>query len=433
MRASIFTAGALRKFSEVGFIDTFQYVGGTSGSTWTIIPWQISGKPFDQFYPTYVDRVVNGLIPTTLTQGATNFLCFTDVIVETILRCLAFFDIPSSVDIFGLLLGLGLLGDGTKASYLTTNFTSIVPFIEKGQQPLPLCTAIIPSTKDVLSLDVIEYTPFDVTDYSSNTSIPAWGCGRSYKNGISINAHPPLNLGFTMGIFGSAFTAITMKNLWPSILANLWPKELFAPLGDIFTETKIGNLRVFPAHIRNFSYGIKGAAHETDHFNLWVDAGISINIPIVPFFKQPARSPDIYIICDAGGDVKWSGVISQSETYARQQNCPFPHCDSSAASSSTLSVFDDGPQSNAPIVIYLPMIKNSSYNDQFDPQDMMYNNTTGNFLNTENFIFSQSQVALLAGLSYFSAAEAQQTIIDAIRKIVERKEQGLRPPITYNA
>lgn len=431
MRTSIFTSGALKALAEAGLIDTCQYIGGVSGSTWTILPWQVSGKPFDQFYPLYIDRVVYGLIPQTLTQGVTNFLCFTETIVATLLRTLAFLDIPSSIDIYGLLLGLGLLGDGAKVSYSTTNLSSLAPFIKDGKNPLPLCTAIIPTTKEVIDLDVIECTPLEVIDYSSNTAVPAWACGRTFKNGVSTNIHPSLTIGFLMGIFGSSFTAITLKNLWPMILEKLWPKELFAPLTDLFEATKIGNLRVFPAHVRNFSYGMKEAANKNNPFNLWVDAGIGINIPIVPFLKHAERNIDIYIICDAGGDVKWSSVINQSEAYARKNNYLFPHCDSDAASTRTLSVFDDGPQSTTPIVIYMPMIKNSRYNPSFDPQDMMYNNTPGNFLASDNFLFTREQAELLAGLASFSVTEAKDAIINAIKAVVDRKERGLRPPILY--
>lgn len=431
MRASVFTAGALKTFSENGLLNTMHYTGGVSGSTWTLLPWQASGKPFNQFYPIFINRVVNGIIPQALTQGVTNILCFAETIAETFLRTFAFLDVPSAIDIYGLLLGLGLLGDGTKVSYANTNLASLIPFVKDGKNPLPLCTALIPSTKDRLMLDVVECTPLEVIDYSSNTAVPAWGCGRTFKDGVSTNVHPPLTLGFLMGIFGSAFTAVTLKEAWPAIISKLWPRELFAPLADLINETKIGDLRVFPAHVRNFSYGINGAENRSKLFNLWVDAGVSINIPIVPFLKQLERSIDIYVICDAGGDVKWSNIISESETYARQNNHSFPHCDSYQARKSTLSVFDDGPQSSAPIVIYLPMIKNSRYSDTFDPQDMMYNNTTGNFLSTDNFIYSKEQAELLAGLASFSASEAKEAIVNAIKTVVERKEKGLRPPLIH--
>ncbi|MCL5436664.1 MAG: hypothetical protein M1549_02185 [Candidatus Dependentiae bacterium] len=431
IRASLFSAGGLKTLAEQGLIDTFHYVGAVSGSSWVVLPWQVSGKPFDQFYPTYIDRVVYGLIPQTLTQGVANLLYFTDTIAATLLRTFAFLDIPSSIDIYGLFLGLSLLGDTAKLSYADTTLPSLTARVKDGQNPLPLCTAVIPSNKDMLLLDVVECTPLEVIDYSSNTAVPAWACGRTFKNGISTNIHPSLTIGYLMGVCGSAFTAITMKDLWPMILAKLWPKELFAPLTDLFEETKVGNLRVFPAHMRNFSYGMNGIPHQNDQFNLWVDAGISIDIPIVPFLKHPERNIDIYIICDAGGDVKWSSVIEQSERYARQYNYRFPHCNPGAASISTLSVFDDGPQSSAPIVIYLPMIKNERYNSSFDPQDMMYNNTPGNFLATENFIYTKQQAELLAGLSSFSMAEAQDVIVDAIKAMVARKKNGIRPPSVY--
>lgn len=428
MRAALFSAGNLDTYAKNGIDQTFSYVGGVSGSAWLIFPWMVSGQQFGDFYPTFISRVLQGLIPKDFSQGTTNFLCFTEAITDILVRSFAFLDVPSSVDVFGLFLGLAYLGDGTKTSYLKTNLSSIVPFIKEGQLPMPLCTAVIPSTKDVLLLDNIECTPFTVVDWSSASEVPAWACGRTFKEGVSKNSHPPLTIGLLMGTCGSAYTAITLKTLWPMILPYLWPQALFAPLTDLFNETIIGNLRVFPEHVRNFSYGIPGAVNQTNLFNLWVDAGISTNIPVVPFFKQPERAIDIYVIADAGGDVGASLCLGESETYARQFNCRFPHCNTAIASTSNYSVFDDGPQGNAPIVIYIPMLKNAGYSTTFDPQDMMYNNRPGNFLGTDNFEFTQDQINLFCGLSAYSSEEALPAIINAIKTVVERKEQGLLPP-----
>ncbi|HBY06021.1 MAG: hypothetical protein UV38_C0002G0227 [candidate division TM6 bacterium GW2011_GWE2_42_60] len=426
LRSALFTAGGLKTLSEKGVLDACQYVGGISGGTWAIIPWILSQKSFVQFYPEYIDHVVTGLLPKTIEQGGTNLFCFLGIIGETLLRRLAFQDVPSAIDLYGLLLSLHLLGEESKTSYATTNLASLIPSVQKGQNPLPLCTAIIPDkNKDRLFMDPIECTPFEVVDYSSNTAVPGWGCGREYRGGVSYNTHPPLTMGLLMGIFGSAFTAVTLKEIWPMIVSKLWPPELFAPLGKLIQETQIGDLRIFPEHVRNFSFGLPGATGRLEPFKLWVDAGISINVPIVPFLKQEERAPDIYIILDAGGDVKWSNILSETELYARTLNLPFPHCDTYAARSSVFSVFDDGP--NAPIIVYIPMIYNPNYNQQFDPQDMMYNNRTGNFLSSDNFTYSQQQADLLAGLAEFSTNEHLQQIKDVIAETVQRKEQGLRP------
>ena len=78
-----------------------------------------------------------------------------------------------------------------------------------------------------------------------------------------------------------------------------------------------------------------------------------------------------------------------------------------------VSVFCDDHHDNAPVIIYIPGIKNKSYGN-FDPQKAMYTATT-------NFCYTADQAHELAGLAYQNMLDSKDAVIDAITHVIQKK------------
>ncbi len=412
MRAALGFGGLLKSFDTNGILDTAHYVAGVSGSTWLICPWLISGQSYSDFFDAYVKRVVEGTIPNTLKGIGSNVKDFIEAVTKTFLRRIAFGEVPTIIDFWGLIIGLQVLDQASKNHYSDVNLDSQLKNFVSGQAPCPIYTAINPIRKNT-AFQWVEFTPFEVMNYGLNAAVPAWGFGRKFNTGSSINNLPPLELGYLMGIWGSAIS-ITLKEIYEKFIDQLQPKELFAPLKALLTETCIGQLRVFPAHIRNPTHDMHGMPDPKPEYHIYLDAGMDINIPFIPFLK-PERKIDLIIVCDAGGDMYFAGAVKGAAAWAQKNNIPFPTIDYHKAESNTFSVFDDGPTSPAPVLIYLPAIPNAHFSDPtYDPMAPAFHGIT-------SLEWTQRQTDQMIGLMKMAGDEAFHAIVNVIDTLAQRK------------
>lgn len=349
--------------------------------------------------------------PSQMVKDLVNSL---PILTEYFLKKLLYKETPSLIDFYGYLLALNYTNVKNHEHYSTTNITGQQESVVDGMLPFPLYSAIVPKYNDGYVWQT--FSPYEVSSHNLQAAIPVWAYGRSFNKGVSVNNAPPLSLGLLMGIWGSA-CSISYKEVYDMILDKLEPKSLFAPLKFVADETTIGDTRVFPAYVANYTYGQKDLPLFSEKESITLDAGICCNIPVPPLLNVD-RGVDIIIIVDASGDIIGAPELKIAEVYAKKHKMPFPTIDYSSISKQTYSIFDDGANSLAPIVIYVPMIKNKNYSSKFDPQDHL--GVTG-FMNTFNFKYSEEEANLLAGLFTQAAYELRKDLIKTIVTVFNRK------------
>jgi phospholipase A2 len=414
-RAMFSTAGLLAGLFDTGILDTIDYIASLSGSTWAISSWMLSDEPFNLFFGPFMDRARAGISPKNAQSFIHNIRHYLPILAQEFIRKLIFKEIPSVIDVYGFCLGMSLLDDAHKRDYLNTGLINQLPIIKDGKKPFPIYTALIPHD-EIDSYSWMEFSPIEVACSDFNGAVQSWGFGREFDDGISITSAPPLSLGNLMGLWGSAISA-SFKEIYDMLLDELEPKALFAPLKKVAEETVIGDIRIFAALLKNFNYKKENAPYNQQELCKVVDAGIDINIPLIPLLQQ-ARKVDIIIVCDASANVLGAPELRKAENHARKNNIPFPVINYTGITDKIFSVFDDGPNSNAPIIIYIPMVKNENYHATFDPQNHL---SSKGFLNTFNFVYSEHERLTLAGLFSHAAHAANKSILEVIKTVAERK------------
>ncbi len=421
-RAMISFAGFTNKLNQLGILDAVHMIGGVSGSTWLIYPWMASKKPYTEFYPEFVERVLKGILGVEPKEFAQNIASFSGSIAEAFLRRLAFHEIPTSIDLYGLMLGLHLFDQKSKKNYAWTTLSSIKTHVASGNVPLPIGTAIV--QHEGRKGDEVEFNPFEVINYGLDAGCPGFGFGRDFYNGKSLSKHPAQTIGYLMGICGSAFSQ-QVKTYIPTIKDFLKPQPFFLPIFDLIEKSPLGESRLFPAFVRNYTRGMNASPDKNTRFHAYIDAGIDYDAPMLPTLN-PDRNIDIIILVESGSNVNWSGSLQVLEDVARANNRPFPHIDYEKARTNPFSVFDDGPDSPAPIVFYVPLVKNPSYSEEFDPWPLIYP-YQNNFLHMMNFFYTKEQYNLLAGLFEAAATQMHQDLITKLLEAIDKKERGIRP------
>ncbi len=421
-RAMISFAGFTNKLNQLGLLDAVHMIGGVSGSTWLLYPWMVSKKSYTEFYPEFVERVLKGILGVETKEFALNIASFSGSIAEAFLRRLAFHEIPTSIDLYGLMLGLHLFETKSKKNYAWTTLSSIKPHVATGTVPLPIGTAIV--QHENRKGDEVEFNPFEVINYGLDAGCPGFGFGRDFYNGKSLSRHPAQTIGYLMGICGSAFSQ-KVKTYIPTIKDFLKPKPFFMPIFDLIEKSCLGESRLFPAFVRNYTRGMNTSPDKNTRFHAYIDAGIDYDAPMLPTLN-PDRNIDVIILVESGSNVNWSGSLQILENVARANNRPFPRIDYERARSNPFSVFDDGPDSAAPIVFYVPLVKNPSYSEEFDPWPLIYP-YQNNFLHMMNFFYTREQYNLLAGLFETAATQMHHDLIQKLLAAIDKKERGIRP------
>ncbi len=414
IRAAVSADGFMKGLSKTGILDTGLYAAALSGSTWLLAPWITSGKRYEDFADELLVRISNGIIGKKLSEQIYDLTSFSSVIISTFLRRIAFEELPTVIDIYGLMLGLTLLGPNEKKQLLHLDLTSQAPHINQGQAPFPLYSAVYVKNGDnAPSYEWVEFSPFEVTCYDQNAAAPAWAFGRKFEKGASKNAAPSLPLCYLMGIWGSAIS-ISCGELFGMIVNKLEPQALFDPLKQLLNATTVGDIRIFPAIVRNPTYHLEQSHDQLVKAHTIIDAGIPCNIPLPPLLH---RNLDIIIIGDFSSDLEDANELRRAEKYARTHNLPFPKINYEGISTRTYTIFGNA-NGNAPIVVYIPLVKNTRYLADFDPIKLM---GIGHFMNILNLNYSIDQAKTLAGLTEFTVTEMKQLLTKLIAHVVDKK------------
>jgi cytosolic phospholipase A2 len=412
-RAMALTLGFLCGMQNLGLLDATTYISALSGSTWAVGPWISSGKDINEYKQNVTSGYSQGL------EHITDRARIKELALR-ILEKLYYAQAVSPIDIYGALLANTLLKDlGDKRLVATLSETHAR--VSDGSYPLPIYTAINTSMQPY---DWLEFTPFEIGSSYLRSFVPTWSYGRKFVSGVSVDTDPEQVLGFFMGVFGSAFELSlselvrdtagdigALRAYLPDLLCNYIERAL-----HLIAQSPLGDIRPWPAVMRNFMYGMASSPLKSDETMAPADAGIDFNLPLPPVL-YPARQADIIIIYDASLDIAGAPELKAAEEYARRNGLAFPAIDYSGIDSRKVSVFSDTNNPACPTVVYFPRIKNNNYDPTFDP-DLCVKES---YCDTFNFNYSPEQFTQLSGLSEYTVKESASVIADAIKSVIQLK------------
>ncbi|MCX5922933.1 MAG: hypothetical protein NTX86_06435 [Candidatus Dependentiae bacterium] len=412
----------------LNLLDACTYTASLSGSSWAL-----AGLNQSRMSPTnYLEHLSNQINKSLITDVDVQ-----EIVFEIIEKC-SYGQPVSLIDIYGGLLAHKFLKNLGNSDESAIDLTSYASLTTSAQIPLPIHTAIMGEKAGQYIW--VEFTPYEIGSVDLRSFIPTWAFGRKFNNGTSTDFAPPQAMGYGMGIWGSAIS-MSAKEFF-----NLVIEPELGTIGASYLESQFGHIaasgapalaqiyleltkhkercaqdltrslldtRISPAQVFNWAYGMATALNnEADTITL-VDAGIDFSIALPPLLRSE-RAVDIIILCDySGGTIE--DDLREADAYAQRNGLRFPTIDYSKVNQ-VCSVHRDASNPTAPIIIYMPLIKNDSYSNGWDPK-------TADFTATLNLEYTKDQTALLSGLSKQNMIDSQRMIIDTIKQWIEDKRK----------
>ena len=345
-RAMISFLGFLEGLEAIGVFDGLTYCAGVSGSTWLLASLYAHQK-YPQAHHSFLQQQLNQKF--TLDQESVELL------IKNIKEKLSNHQKLTFCDIWGALISRSIFGD-LRDKGQTIRLEELAPFVDNGQMPLPICTAVLDHYP---SYEWVEFSPYEVgSDYLS-CWVPTNCFGKKFDNGISNDIRPGASLSYLVGLFGSAY-ALTLPeliNYLYLLILDSFRKNIEENRAFYNSIELVENLRFSPPMIRNITRNLFDYPCNNNHYQVLVDAGLDCNLPFVPALKRKAN---LILCCDSSMGIKQNerfGELKKVEEYARSHNIPFPTIDYKNINKKELSVFIDQLNPEAPIVLYFPCQK----------------------------------------------------------------------------
>ncbi len=403
-RAMIGLLGSMQAAQYTGLLDTATYISGVSGSTWMIGPWLQSGWSLDELQRRLQQKITKDfyLIVPSIPS-----------IINNLIMRLAFKQPITPVNIYGRMLAHNLLSD-LPGGPLNAFMSQQAERVKTGDWIFPIYTAV--TTK--LPYQWIEFTPFEAGGDYFGGYIPISAFGAPFLNGKMRFYTPPYHLSYILGISGSAFAARLSH-----IVNEFQEKIPFAPLKKalIFGAEKIevGELAPFrfrpaAAHVYNWTYGMLGLPRSQQEFLRIIDAGISYNLGLEALMR---RKSDIIIIFDFSASSFVGKELQKAEKDLRARGFVLPPIDYTGLENKTYAIFKDPNNVQAPIIIYLSLIKNPAF-PRLNPRDCF-----ANWCGTFTFDYTVARSTELIDLARKNMEDAAPAIIDEIKQWVEAKKK----------
>ena len=416
-RAMVGTLGLLSGAAKTGLIDTSLYIAGLSGSTWLIAPFcylscssykhASSRQILDAIKQSYHKTLSDYSMINIHGMHAPPLLSFesTDDFLFEISKRFAHEQPITLVNLFGSLVGdyaLYLMGNDR----LSERWSSIVPEIQKGHTPLPLCSSIFESNNQGWDID---YEWFEMSPLQAGSSslgyIPVEYLGSGFQGGYLDHnrLHHEYPISFYLGMYGSAF-AVTIHDIGTMQRALRKPVTLLRDdtieiltkrnfltensfvkgfVMDLVQDIITSRHALAYAHFPNFSQGLPTSKLK-DNYDLGMfDAGIDFNIPLPAFVDRKQRDLDLIIMYDSNpAELK---LLEKMQHYCISRNIPFPfigHLSDDILRSNKLIVLNDPRiashyNEKTPTYIYIPSnnvdIHSAPYitfNFKYSPQEV---------------------------------------------------------------
>ncbi|MBS1988829.1 hypothetical protein JST56_07650 [Candidatus Dependentiae bacterium] len=344
-RAMVCTLGLLDALDQTGILDAVHYMGGVSGSTWTMASWLAHDCSLSNLKSFLRARVTSneGIMAYDIKAIAT--MIYTKIKRK---QPVTLADIWGSIVTHQFLVDLP--GSGHQVY-----FSDLAPLIKTGRYPLPIFTAVRDHSNPY---EWFEFTPFECGSIDKHVWIPTKSFGNRFKDGVSYEDYPEQSLGFMIGISSSAYAA-NVKEIIRAILSRLAPlfdnkdqrdefKNIISFLFDEFMD-----LQVSPPKIHNFAKNMSGISYASKDYLTLIDAGCDFNLPFPPLLR---RSINLYIVCDGSNSANVGNKyhpLHGVERYAHDNGYKFPVINYSSIGDE-VSVFYDPNDASVPTIIYFP-------------------------------------------------------------------------------
>lgn len=441
-RAMILTIGYARALEKLGLLDATMYMTSLSGSTWFLAPWTISQKSVNEYKELMLAKVRDDHFNMA---ELSHILCSNPIrlINDIVWPKFVFGQSVSSVDLYGALLATILfsdLGDTRHRQHLSDQ----MDYIKGAGQPFPIYTSVS-MTKNKKTNEYgynwYEFNPVEIRNLEYDAYIPSWAFDCPFQGGHSLEIAPEQSMGYLMGIFGSAYTvnfadlnrmmAIEVEKVpsWCDPMERVKfqvTQHLVSLMSDI---PYVGKKRFSPAEVNNpFTYAdlkLPSWLEKRDEIVL-VDAGISYNIPVRPFYR-PARKVNVIIIGESSGNVlkakELKKVFADIKAFYGYE---YTRVDD--GSYTNLHMYKDKVHPEAPRIIYINFINDPKLlaEGQNNPElhQLIVENKLDSFdakncldshCDTFNFDYNEEQFLQLAGIAEFNILAHT----DRIRSFIE--------------
>lgn len=430
-RAMVSTIGSLLACQQLGLMPAITWNVGLSGSTWALASWLVSELPINNFSDRLFTSIGQHITKITLEE--------TQLITDALVVKWAYSQPLTLVDLYGALLANRLFsykGNGRQRIYLSEQKNTL----QQRELPLPIFTAIQTGTNDP-SPRWYEFSCYQIGSPELHMYVEPWAFGRKFLKGSSKDYAPEQTLGFLLGMFGSAFAA-PYEQIYEQLQAgakDLISKQILSMIAGTLVamhgET-IGKQRAVLswAEVYNFTLGLPASLISNQNTIRLSDAGINFNLPYPPISgERPERKADIILLFDYSGGIHTASALHGVANYAQRKHLPFPEINYTNITKRALTVFQDKKDLNVPVVIYLPLIKDTflwqshSQNPQFryylklldgfDPVTC----TEESFCSTTNFEYPEQQARQLAAHTTFTLLACKDQLIDTIKNYIQRK------------
>lgn len=424
-RAMLSTTGFLSGAHEIGLLDAVTYVTALSGSTWAVGYWISTGLPIDQFKKDLLSIVGQNKGLARINPELSK------LIVDVLLTKFAFNMPITLVDFYGGLLANALFEQfGNKRQQV--RLSDQQARVNGGDFPLPIYTAITADKKQNRP-EWYEFTPYEIGGSWLGLYVPTWAYGRLFNQGKSLMSAPEQSFGFQLGTYGSAF-AITFDRLYQEIAESVTLPTTHFIMKQLLKIA--GKKYLARAKVYNFTYGMSESPIKNLSFIGLADAGIAFNLPYPPVSgERPERKADILIFLDTSANVVEAPELKLAQKYAKSRGLLFPKIDYTAIHERAISIFMDRTNSEVPVVVYMPFVKDHVLWDvykqaavgdniyiqnlnTFDPHKC----TISDFCRTFNFSYSPQQAYQVILQSEFNMKMSKQKIVEVIEWIIQNKK-----------
>uniref|UniRef100_A0A8C5TZY5 Phospholipase A2 n=1 Tax=Malurus cyaneus samueli TaxID=2593467 RepID=A0A8C5TZY5_9PASS len=458
--------GSLLGLQKLNLLDCISYIGGLSGTTWTMANLYEDAN--------WSQKYLEDAIKEARKQVTKSKICCFS------LDCLKYYynDLmerskeghnTSFIDLWGLVIE-SMLHDKHRLSDQRQA-------VDSGQNPLPIYVAI--NLKSNYSAQAfrewLEFTPYEVGLLKYGASIRAEHFGSEFFMGRLVKKLSETRICYMQGMWSSIFSidamyvwnlAVDSEDFWseePFLSVNPYEVDtcLFTPSGALSSTlrdvlTGRPTIAQYPNFIRGFQLHNKYL--ESEGFSTWkdtvidsfpnklmetadselslVDTGFFINTSYPPLLRSK-REVDVilHLNYSGGSQTLVRKPLDQIAKYFSEQEIPFPRIEISEEDRENLKecyVFEEADSPQAPTVLFFPLV-----NDTFkkykapgverSPEEMAEGKVDVSSIlspfTTREVCFSEENFDKLVKLTDYNVLNNEKLIIQALRLAVARRKQ----------
>uniref|UniRef100_A0A8D0KUT0 Phospholipase A2 n=1 Tax=Strix occidentalis caurina TaxID=311401 RepID=A0A8D0KUT0_STROC len=469
--------GSLLGLQKLNLLDCISYIGGLSGTTWTMANLYEDAN--------WSQKYLEDAIKEARKQVTKSKICCFS------LDCLKYYynDLmertkeghnTSFIDLWGLVIE-SMLHDKKDEHRLSDQRQAV----DNGQNPLPIYVAI--NLKSSYSAQAfrewLEFTPYEVGLLKYGASVRAEHFGSEFFMGRMVKRLSETRICYMQGMWSSIFSIDVMyvwnlatdsEDFWcrwtrdrvkdieedPFLSMNPYevdtclctPSSVFSSaLRDVLTGRP--TIAQYPNFIRGFQMHSKYL--ESEGFSTWkdtvidsfpnklmetadnelslVDTGFFINTSYPPLLRSK-REVDVILHLNYSGGSQ-TLPLDQIAKYISGQGIPFPKIEISEEDRENLKecyVFEDADSPQAPTVLFFPLV-----NDTFkkykapgverSPEEMAEGKVDVSSIlspfTTREVCFSEDNFDKLVKLTDYNVLNNEKLIIEALRLAVARRKQ----------